>query len=105
LTRAVRKLEEELGGLLLRREHLLTRLTDFGRLVRPHLEQMTFSIGPSQWSTTRQFGTVVTALVRDLAQRYWLLSLGVLAIDGISIPFIPAPTRGSGQCSTDISFG
>jgi hypothetical protein len=23
---------------------------DFGRLVRPHLEQMTFSIGPSQWS-------------------------------------------------------
>ena len=69
LTRAVRKLEEELGGLLLRREHLLTHLTDFGRLVRPHLEQMTFSIGPSQWSTTRQFGTVVTALVRDLAQR------------------------------------
>jgi DNA-binding transcriptional LysR family regulator len=40
LTRAVRKLEEEPGGLLLRREHLLTHLTDFGRLVRPHLEQM-----------------------------------------------------------------
>ena len=40
LTRAVHKLEEELGGLLLRREHLLTHLTDFGRLVRPHLEQM-----------------------------------------------------------------
>jgi DNA-binding transcriptional LysR family regulator len=41
LTRAVRKLEEACGGLLLRREHLLTHLTDFGRLVRPHLEQMT----------------------------------------------------------------
>jgi DNA-binding transcriptional LysR family regulator len=40
LTRAVRKLEEELGGLLLRREDLLTHLTDFGRLVRPDLEQM-----------------------------------------------------------------
>jgi DNA-binding transcriptional LysR family regulator len=40
LTRAVRKLEEELGGLLLRREHLLTHLTDFGRLGRPHLDQM-----------------------------------------------------------------
>jgi DNA-binding transcriptional LysR family regulator len=40
LTRAVRKLEEELGGLLLRREHLLTHITDFGRLVRLHLEQM-----------------------------------------------------------------
>ena len=34
------KLEEEFGGLLLRREHNLTHLTDFGRLVRPHLEQM-----------------------------------------------------------------
>jgi LysR family transcriptional regulator, hydrogen peroxide-inducible genes activator len=40
LTRAVHKLEEELGGLLLRREHNLTHLTDFGRLVRPHLEQV-----------------------------------------------------------------
>jgi DNA-binding transcriptional LysR family regulator len=37
LTRAVHKLEEELGGLLLRRENNLTHLTDFGRLVRPHL--------------------------------------------------------------------
>jgi hypothetical protein len=36
----VRKLEGEPGGLLLRREHLLTHLIDFGRLVRPHLEQM-----------------------------------------------------------------
>jgi DNA-binding transcriptional LysR family regulator len=36
----VHKLEEELGGLLLRRENSLTHLTDFGRLVRPHLEQM-----------------------------------------------------------------
>src|SRR5271170_2626940 len=40
LTRAVPKLEEELGGLLLRREHLVADLTDFGRLVRPHPEQV-----------------------------------------------------------------
>src|SRR5260370_36529543 len=40
MPRAVHKLEEELGGLLLRRENSLTHLTDFGRLVRPHLEQM-----------------------------------------------------------------
>lgn len=39
-TRAVRKLEEEPGGLALRREHLLTYLTDFSRLVRPQLEQI-----------------------------------------------------------------
>jgi DNA-binding transcriptional LysR family regulator len=40
LTRAVQKLEEELGGLLFRRERHLTHLTDLGRLVRPQLEQI-----------------------------------------------------------------
>jgi DNA-binding transcriptional LysR family regulator len=38
LTRAVQKLEEELGGLLFRRERKLTHLTDLGNLVRPQLE-------------------------------------------------------------------
>jgi LysR family hydrogen peroxide-inducible transcriptional activator len=33
LTRAIQQLEEELGGLLLRRERKLTHLTDFGRLI------------------------------------------------------------------------
>lgn len=42
LTKAVQKLEEELGGLLFRRERGLTHLTDLGRLMLPHLEQ-TFS--------------------------------------------------------------
>ena len=50
LTRAVRKLEEALGALMLRRAHLLTHLTDIGRLLRPYLEQWTFSISPAQWS-------------------------------------------------------
>ena len=40
LTRAIQKLEEELGGLLLRRERSLTHMTDLGRLMRPHLEQI-----------------------------------------------------------------
>ena len=40
LTRAVQKLEEELGGLLFRRERHLTHLTDLGRLVRPQLAQI-----------------------------------------------------------------
>jgi DNA-binding transcriptional LysR family regulator len=40
LTRAVQKLEEELGGLLFRRERSQTHLTDLGRLMRPHLEQI-----------------------------------------------------------------
>lgn len=40
LTRAVQKLEEELGGLLFRRERAHTHLTDLGRLMRPHLERV-----------------------------------------------------------------
>ena len=37
LTRAIHKLEEELGGQLFRRERNLTHLTDLGRLMQRHL--------------------------------------------------------------------
>ena len=40
LTRAIQKLEEELGGPMFRRERNLTHLTDLGRLVRPRLERI-----------------------------------------------------------------
>lgn len=39
LTRAVQKLEEELGGPLFHRERANTHLTELGRLMMPHLEQ------------------------------------------------------------------
>jgi DNA-binding transcriptional LysR family regulator len=39
LTRAVQKLEEELGGLLFHRERANTHLTELGRLMQPHLEK------------------------------------------------------------------
>lgn len=39
LTKAIQKLEEELGGPLFLRERNLTQLSDLGRLVRPHIEQ------------------------------------------------------------------
>lgn len=39
LSRAIKKLEEELGGDLFRRERGLTHLTDLGRLMRPLLTQ------------------------------------------------------------------
>ena len=39
LTRAIKKLEEELGGPLFRRERSLTHLTDLGRIMQPHLEK------------------------------------------------------------------
>lgn len=37
LTRAIKKLEDELGGQLFRRERHLTHLTDLGRLMQQHL--------------------------------------------------------------------
>jgi DNA-binding transcriptional LysR family regulator len=40
LSRAIRRLEQELGGLLFRREHQQAGLTDLGRLVRPQLEEI-----------------------------------------------------------------
>ena len=40
LTRAVQKLEEEMGGLLLRRERSRTHLTEFGQAMRPRLEEV-----------------------------------------------------------------
>lgn len=39
LTRAIQKLEEELGGPLFRRERNHTHLTDLGRLMLPHFER------------------------------------------------------------------
>jgi len=40
LTRAVQKLEQEFGGLLVRRERRLTHLTELGELVRPMLREV-----------------------------------------------------------------
>ena len=38
LTRAIQRLEEELGGALLYRERSLTQLTELGKVMLPHLE-------------------------------------------------------------------
>ena len=40
LTRAIKLLEEELGGALVSRERTNTHLTELGRIVQPHLEQL-----------------------------------------------------------------
>jgi LysR family hydrogen peroxide-inducible transcriptional activator len=40
LSRAIKLLEEELGGLLFRREHESSHLTDLGHMVRPHLQSV-----------------------------------------------------------------
>jgi DNA-binding transcriptional LysR family regulator len=40
LSRAIQQLEEELGGLLFQRERARTHLTELGRMVLPHFEQV-----------------------------------------------------------------
>ncbi len=40
LTKAIKNLEEELGGELIRRERSQSHLTDLGRLMKPHLEKI-----------------------------------------------------------------
>lgn len=40
LTRAIKLLEEELGGVLFHRERSNTHLSELGRMIKPHLEQI-----------------------------------------------------------------
>lgn len=40
LTRAIQKMEDELGGLLFSRERNNTHLTELGRMLKPHLEEV-----------------------------------------------------------------
>ena len=71
LTRAIKGLEDELGGILFRRERRQTHLTDLGRLMKPHLEQI----------------FVADEAARVQAGAYWepekrLLRLGVMCTIG-----------------------
>ena len=40
LSRAIQQLEDEVGGLLFRRERNLTHITDLGNLLRPRFQQV-----------------------------------------------------------------
>src|SRR6516165_7309927 len=63
LTRAIQQLEEELCGLLLRRERKLTHLTDFGRLIEPHLRQL-FADAEAAKTTAKKFLNLQEAQIR-----------------------------------------
>jgi DNA-binding transcriptional LysR family regulator len=54
LTKAVQKLEQELGGVLIYRERQLTQLTDLGKLVLPMLER-TYSAAQSVRTSAKGF--------------------------------------------------
>jgi DNA-binding transcriptional LysR family regulator len=53
LTRAIQRLEDELGGPLLQRERHLTQLTELGRLMRPLLEQTIAAAEAAKQNATR----------------------------------------------------
>ena len=48
LTRAIRKMEDELGGLLFCRERSNTHLTELGRLIEPHLSEVMAHAGQAK---------------------------------------------------------
>ncbi|HTZ66644.1 MAG TPA: LysR family transcriptional regulator [Roseiarcus sp.] len=66
LSRAIKLLEEELGGPLFRRERETTHLTDLGALVRPHLQ--------SVHDHTKQ----AKRLSKEFARK-WPLKLGIMS--------------------------
>jgi DNA-binding transcriptional LysR family regulator len=63
LTRAIQQLEDEMGGLLLRRERKLTHLTDFGRLIEPHLRQLAADAEAAK-TTAKKFLNLQEAQIR-----------------------------------------
>jgi LysR family hydrogen peroxide-inducible transcriptional activator len=63
LTSAVQKLEEEMGGLLLRRERSRTHLTEFGQAMRPHLEEVLRNTGAAG-TTAKSFLTLEDGALR-----------------------------------------
>ena len=60
LSRAIQSLEQEVGGLLFRRERNLTHLTDLGQLLRPYLEQARLQSEAAKHAA-RGFLTLATA--------------------------------------------
>jgi DNA-binding transcriptional LysR family regulator len=53
LTRAIRRMEEELGGLLFSRERNNTHLTELGRLIEPHLTEVLAQAGHAKQTAAR----------------------------------------------------
>ena len=53
LTRAIRNMEEELGGLLFSRERNNTHLTELGRLIEPHLAEIMARAGEAKQTAAR----------------------------------------------------
>lgn len=63
LTRAIKKLEEELGGELFRRERNRTHLSELGRLMQPHLSRI-YEADQAARAEAHEFGHLDKAPLR-----------------------------------------
>ncbi|MFM9843226.1 MAG: LysR family transcriptional regulator [Dongiaceae bacterium] len=75
LSRAIQKLEMELGGLLLRRERSATHLTDLGRLIRPQLERVaadSATVKTTANSFLRKGAPVSLGVMRTIGPVRWI---------------------------------
>jgi DNA-binding transcriptional LysR family regulator len=104
LTRAIQQLEEELGGLLLRRERKLTHLTDFGRLIEPHFRQL-YADADAAKSTAKRFLSLQEAEIRlgvmctvGPARFMGFLPISMAPIRDAKSPSSRACRRGSRNC-------
>jgi LysR family hydrogen peroxide-inducible transcriptional activator len=57
LTRAIQKMENELGGLLFSRDRSNMRMTELGRLVEPHLAEVLAQEGEAKHAPGVSFGS------------------------------------------------
>jgi DNA-binding transcriptional LysR family regulator len=97
LSRAIQQLEEEVGGLLFRRERNLTHLTDLGLLMKPRLQQIVDGLTEAK-RDARRFLTLekanltlgimctvgpcrFTGLLADFGQRY--AGISVRLVEGV----------------------
>ena len=92
-TRAIQKLEDEFGGVLLFRERNLTQLTELGRSVRPHLEAMLEAADVAHALAVAKLGRGATSLKIGLGPGIGAASVAkavreiALALPGVTIHF------------------
>jgi LysR family transcriptional regulator, hydrogen peroxide-inducible genes activator len=85
LTRAVKLLEEELGGALFHRERANTHLSELGRMVMPHLEQV--------WSETQTTKSLADGFRKLTRTKLRLGVMCTIAPDQLIDLFVGLQTR------------
>src|ERR1700753_1616869 len=111
LTKAIQKLEYELGGALVYRERQLTQLTDLGKLMLPMLERSLSAVEDAR-SNAREFNrkkvaTLRVALTPSISASILMKPLAALTrkLPGLQVDLVEAESSNvfDGLLSGDIS--